>query len=149
MALDAGLRNILQSEQSGITLTIQLTHLLPILRQKRLVTEPEFQQLSSDKESDSEKNGKLIRIIIGKGENAFDLFIAALQEEQEHLGHSSLARKLMDEKKRLKAQTKPEPLPRSKKPLEKPATTIPTAEPKSDVKSQQVHEIDVHDRYVS
>ena len=138
MALDAGLRNILQSEQSGITLTIQLSHLLPILRKKRLVTEPEFQQLSSDKESDSEKNGKLIRIIIGKGEDAFDLFIEALQEEQEHLGHSSLARKLMDEKKRLKAQTKPEPLPRSKKPLDKLATSTSTAEPKSDDKPQQV-----------
>ena len=89
----------------------------------RLVTEPEFQQLSNEKESDSEKNGKLIRIIIGKGKDAYDLFIEALQEEQEHLGHSSLAKKLLDEKRQLKAQSKPEPLPRSKKPLEKPATS--------------------------
>ena len=55
MALDAGLRNILQSEQSDITLTVQLSHLLPFLRKKQLVTEPEFQQLSNEKESDSER----------------------------------------------------------------------------------------------
>ena len=138
MALDAGLRNILQSEQSAITLTIQLGYLLPILRKRRLVTEQEYQQLSNEKESDSEKNGKLVKIIIGKGESAFDLFIEALQEEQEHLGHSSLAKKLLDEKKRLKAQSKPEPLPRSKKPLDKPATSTPNTEPKPDDKPQQV-----------
>ena len=139
MALDAGLRNILQSEQSDITLTVQLSHLLPFLRKKQLVTEPEFQQLSNEKESDSEKNGKLIRIIIiGKGKDAYDLFIEALQEEQEHLGHSSLAKKLLDEKKRLKAQSKPEPLPRSKKPLDKSATSTPNTEPKPDDKPQQV-----------
>ena len=79
--------------KSDITSTIQLTYLLPILLQKRLVTEAEFQQLSSEgRESDSEKNGKLIRIITGKGEDAYDLFVEALQEEQEHLGHSSLAK---------------------------------------------------------
>ena len=138
MALDAGLRNIFQSEQSDITLTIQLSHLLPFLRKMRLVTEPEFQQLSNEKESDSEKNGKLIRIIIGKGKDAYDLFIEALQEEQEHLGHSSLAKKLLDEKRQLKAQSKPELLPRSKKPLEKPATSTPNTEPKPDDKPQQV-----------
>ena len=61
MALDAGLRDVLQSLQSDITISVQLTpHLLPILRQKRLVTGPEFQQLSSDgKETDLDRNGKL------------------------------------------------------------------------------------------
>ena len=102
------------------------------------MTEQEYQQLSNEKESDSEKNGKLVKIIIGKGESAFDLFIEALQEELEHLGHSSLARKLIDQKKRLKAQLKPEPLPHSKKPLEKSATSTPNTEPKPDDKPQQV-----------
>ena len=104
MALDPGLRDILQSLGSDIAITIQLPYLLPILRRKRLVTQSEFQQFSSEeKESDLKKNGKLIGIITGKGEDAFDLFIESLQEEEEHLGHSSLAKRLVDEKKRLKA----------------------------------------------
>ena len=138
MALDVALRDILQNLQSDITLTVQLSHLLPFLRQKRLVTETEFQQLSSDgREADSEKNGKLIRIIIGKGESAFDLFVEALQEEQEHLGHNSLAKRLLHEQSRLKADDSkprpPEPLPRNKK----PATAAPSVPPKT-YKSQQV-----------
>ena len=138
MALDADLRDILQGLQSELALTIQLNALLPILRSKRLVTQSESQQLSSDgKESDLEKNRKLIRIIIGKGEKAYDLFVEALQEEQDHLGHESLAKKLIDEKKRSKAKSKPrapEPLPRNK-----PATSAaPTPPPKPTAKPQQV-----------
>ena len=104
MALDDGLRDALQRLESDIAITLQLHYLLPILRRKRLVTQSEFQQFSSDeKESDLKKNRKLIRIITGKGEDAFDLFIEALQEEEEHLGHGSIAKKLADEKKQLKA----------------------------------------------
>ena len=104
MALDDGLRDALQRLESDIAITLQLHYLLPILRRKRLVTQSEFQQFSSDeKESDLKKNRKLIRIITGKGEDAFDLFIEALQEEEEHLGHGSLAKRLVNEKKRLKA----------------------------------------------
>ena len=139
MALNSNLRDVLQSMKSDITSTVQLTYLLPFLRQKRLVTEAEFQQLSGDgRESDSEKNGKLIRIIMGKGEDAYDLFVEALQEEQEHLGHSSLASKLVQERNRLRAlgggnpgelsskPRRPEPLPRSKKPTTFAGTTQST-----------------------
>ena len=148
MALNSALRDVLQSMKSDITSTIQLTYLLPILRQKRLVTEAEFQQLSSEgRESDSEKNGKLIKIITGKGEDAYDLFVEALQEEQEHLGHSSLANKLVQERNRLldarsgnpaeqsSKPRRPEPLPRSRKPPTIVATTQST---KLADKSQQV-----------
>ena len=141
MALSSALKDILQSMKSDITSTIQLTYLLPILRQKRLVTEAEFQQLSSKgRESDSEKNGKLIRIITGKGEDAYDLFVEALQEEQEHLCHSSLANKLVQERNRLLAEQsskfrRPEALPRTTKPLTFEAITQSTMLAE---KSQQV-----------
>lgn len=130
MALDAGLRDVLQSLESDISITIQLPCLLPFLRRKRLVTQSELQQLSSDgKESDLEKNRKLIRIITGKGENAYDLFIEALQEEGEHLGHASLVKKLMNEKKKIKsAVCPPEP----------PTTPTPTFPPKSNALQEQV-----------
>lgn len=92
MALDDGLRDALQHLESDIATTLQLHYLLPILRRKRLVIQSEFQQFSSDeKESDLKKNRKLIRIITGKGEDAFDLFIEALQDEEEHLGSRQLS----------------------------------------------------------
>jgi len=140
MALDPSLRDILQNLQSDITLTIQLKYLLHYLRLKRLVTEAESQQLSNDgKETEAEKNGKLIRIIMGKGEEAFDLFVEALQEETEHLGHNSLARKLQEEKKlqagragELKPRP-PEPLPRRKV-----TSSAPIPPPKPNSRPQQV-----------
>ena len=151
MALDVGLRDILQNMQSDITLTVQLSYLLPFLRQIRLVTESECQQLSSDgRESESEKNAKLIRIIIGKGENAFDLFVEALLEEQEHLGHNSLAKRLLHEQSRLKAaETKPrppEPLPRNKKPATSGAPSVP---PKTYKPQQVSHCICYNYNYIS
>ena len=77
-----------------------------------------------------------MRIIIGKGEDAFDLFVKALQEEKEHLGHGSLAKRLLSEQRRLIAgETKsraPEPLPRNKK----LPTSAPTPPPKPNVKPQ-------------
>ena len=82
---------------------------------------------------------------MGKGENAFGLFVEALQEEQEHLGHGSLAKRLLHEQSRLKAehaQSKPrapEPLPRNKK----PATSAPSVPPKPVAKSQQVSQLHV------
>lgn len=120
MALNTSLRDILQSLQSDIVLTTQLNYLLPILRQKHLVTESEFQQLSSSdhtRESNSEKNCKLIRIITSKGEDAFNLFVESLQEETEHLGHASLAKKLLLEQKQVKdlKLCPPIPLPRRRK----------------------------------
>ena len=134
MALAAGLRGILQTLQSDIILNVQLKQLLPILRNKSLVTLYEFEQLSIDgKETDSNKNERLLRIIIGKGENAFDLFVAALQEETEHLGHASLARRLLQEQKQLKPSPEgrprfrpPEPLPRNSR---KPTAPIPPPKP--------------------
>ena len=119
MALDAELREILQRMETDLKLTIQLDTLLPILCKKHLVTQAEHQRLSSDKDSGAEKNGKLVRIIQGKGENAFDLFVEALREEKEHLGHASLAQKLSQERSgkvrdsESRDLNRPEPLPRA------------------------------------
>ena len=85
-----------------------------------------------------------------KGEHAFDLFVEALQEEQEHLGHSSLANKLVQERNRLQAPgggnpaelsskpRRPEPLPCSKKPTTFVGTTQST---KLTNKLQQVGQL--------
>ena len=127
MALDAELREILQKMETDLKITIQLDTLLPILCKKHLVTQTEHQRLSNDKDSDAEKNGKLVRIIQGKGENAFDLFIEALKEEKDHIGHGSLAQKLSRERgrktrdaseerpncKESRDLSRPEPLPRA------------------------------------
>ena len=60
-----------------------------------MVTEEEFKEISDDYGhtgiSEGQRNGKLL-ILLQKGESAFDLFISALKEEDEHLGHESLAK---------------------------------------------------------
>ena len=144
MALDAGLRGILQNMQTDIVLSVDLTYLLPILHKKRLVTETQFQRLSRDirQSNPEEQNEKLIRIVIGKGVHAFDLFVEALKEEKEHLGHGSLAEALTKEQSRLKAgesakSRPPETLPRTKK----PTTSAPSVPPKPITKPQLMHEV--------
>ena len=144
MALDAGLREILQNMQREIVITVDLTYLLPILGRKRLVTETQFKQLSGDSRqwNPEERNEKLITIIMGKGVNAFDLFVEALKEEEEHLGHGSLAERLSQEQSRLKSVESsksrlPETLPRTRK----PTASAPAVPPKPSVKPQLVREV--------
>ena len=144
MALDAGSREILQNMQREIVITVDLTYLLPILRRKHLVTEIQFKQLSGDSRqwSPEERNENLIRIIMGKGVNALDLFIEALKEEQEHLGHGSLAERLSHEQSRLKSvesskSRPPETQPRTRK----LAASAPAVPPKPLAKPQLVYEV--------
>ena len=96
MALSASHHKILQQHRQEIVSTIQPNTLLPLLLNKKLVTEEEFREISDDfgRLSDGQRNGKLLDIVAKKGANAFDLFISALKEEDKHLGHESLAKTL-------------------------------------------------------
>ena len=102
MALDPNLRKILQKHHNDIASSVQLQHLLPILRDKGLVTDPEFESLlTTTAESSYEKNKKMVSIILQKGRKAFDLFVKALQNEKDHIGHKSLADTLVAARKEL------------------------------------------------
>ena len=77
---------------------------------KKLVTDEEFREVSDDfgRLSDGQRNGKLLDIVAKKGADAFDLFVSALKEEEKHLGHESLAKRLEKEKELVSQQPTPQ-----------------------------------------
>ena len=103
MALPPSHHKILQQHRQEIVSTIQANTLLPLLLNKKLVTQEEFREISDDpgRITDGQRNGKLLDIVVKKGANAFDLFVSALKEEDKHLGHESLAKTLEEEKAKL------------------------------------------------
>ena len=107
MALDPDLRKILQTNMHAIATSVQLQHLLPFLRKSDLITDPEFENLSaSTRESNHDRNQRMVSIILQKGKDAFDLFVTALQSEKLHIGHKSLAETLQAAKKNLKSHAR-------------------------------------------
>ena len=88
---------ILQNNERKIKSSINLPYLLPILRAKRLLTEDEF-RLLQEIPYETQKNSQLVQYLANKGGgNALHLFINALQEEDEHMGHKTLAVTLLTE----------------------------------------------------
>jgi len=85
---------ILTDLSDVITKTLNLFCLLPHLKSRKLVTEKEEQQLSNSTKTDKEKNTECLRILRTKGHRAFLLFVEALNNEKEHLGHEDLVIKL-------------------------------------------------------
>ena len=131
MALDANLRKILQTRQHDIASSVQLPHLLPILRETDLVTDPEFESLAtSGLESSYDRNTRMVAIILQKGKNAFDLFVKALQSEELHMGHKSLAETLQAAKKEIRKPSLPSrtiftpPSPRTRTLPHQPPTLV-------------------------
>lgn len=132
MALDSNLRKILQTHQHAIASSVQLLHLLPILRERDLVTDPEFESLAaSGTESSYDRNTRMVAIILQKGKNAFDLFVKALQSEELHIGHKSLAETLQAAKKEIRKPSLPSrtmfftpPRPRTRRLAQQPPTLV-------------------------
>ena len=105
-------QRILQNNERTIKNSINLAYLLPILRTKRLLTADEF-RLLQEIPYEGQKNSQLVQFLQSKGGgNALDLFIKALQEEDEHIGHKTLAVTLLTEI----SATNRSPPPVSKKP---------------------------------
>ena len=106
MALPAKYHKILQQHRQEIVSTIHPNTLLPVLLSKKLVTDEEFREVSDDfgRLSDGQRNGKLLDIVAKKGADAFDLFVSALKEEEKHLVHESLAKRLENEKEKVSQQ---------------------------------------------
>ena len=111
MALPAKYHKILQQRRQDIVSTIHPNTLLPLLLNKKLVTEEEFREISDDygRIPEGQRNSKLLDIIAKKGASAFDLFISALKEEDKHLGHESLAKTLEEEKEKVSKFPGPQP----------------------------------------
>lgn len=95
-------RRILEKNEKTIKGSINLNCLLPKLRTKGLLTDDEYQLLleivTSHPYETHNSSQRLFQILLTKGGgNALNLFIEALQEEDEHLGHKTLAIALLGE----------------------------------------------------
>ena len=115
--MDAGIRQVLQTNQEEAVTCIQLDYLLPELRKRKLVTDLEFRLLSDEKRMSDEKNRALLRLIeTNGGEKSFDLFVQALEAEKQHTGHEHLAKELRKAKAAIKSGliTPPTPPPKPK-----------------------------------
>ena len=100
---DEDYRRVLRNNEKKIIKLINPNYLLPVLRTNGLLTESEHQQLEEISVLQNEANTQLFQILLSKREgNALNLFIKALQEEGEHMGHKSLAVQLLTELSKLK-----------------------------------------------
>ena len=113
---DEDYRRILQNNEKNITRLTNLECLLPVLRTKWLLTENELRLLREMPQYEIHRTSKLVQILLTKGgRNAVDLFIEALQDEKEHIGHNELAKVLLQE---VSIINRP-------KPAKKPPPTLP------------------------
>jgi len=79
---------------------LNLATLVPVLNKYHLLTQDENNFLLNRMTIPTEKASTLVYIILpSKGPEAFSLFLRCLQEEKEHLGHQTLAKKLTVSKK--------------------------------------------------
>ena len=125
--MDTGIHQILQMSQEEAVICIQLEYLLPELQKRKLVTDIEFHQLSDEWKLPDEKNRVLMHIIETKGgEKSFDLFVQALEAEQQHAKHNHLAKVLREAKAVLISQliTPPKLPPKPRKVLKVKASHV-------------------------
>ena len=107
---DEEYRRVLQNNEKNITNSTNLSCLLPILRTKGLLTEDESRLLQEMPGYEVRRRSQLVQTLQSKGGgNALNLFIEALQEETEHLGHKNLAITLLGEIASIKHAKKPAP----------------------------------------
>ena len=98
---------VLRNNENKIANLINLTCLLPLLRAKGLLTESEsklLEEMSPETQHNRINRGtQLVQILLGKkgGRKVLDVFIEALREEKEHVGHKSLAFELLAELSKL------------------------------------------------
>ena len=95
--LDSRLRfameeNVLDEFASDLRSSLNLSYLLPHLMERKLLTTSEEQRLLEERDRDTrdENNTKFICYLKARGSHAFTLFLEALRDETEHLGHVNL-----------------------------------------------------------
>ena len=121
---------VLRHNEKKIANLINPTCLLPMLRAKGLLTEDEFKLLQEiSPENRINRGAQLVQILLSKkGGNVLDVFIEALREEKEHVGHKSLAFELLAEL----SKPKPPPPPSFSRPR---ASTLPV---RSEIEAQSL-----------
>ena len=85
---------ILDDFAPDLKLSLNLTYLLPHLMKRKLLTTSEEHKLKSQAKTDHENNSEFLDYLKTKGSRAFALFLAALRDETEHLGHVDLCERM-------------------------------------------------------
>ena len=125
--------DVLRNNKNKIANLVNLTCLLPLIRAKGLLTESESKLLEEmSPETQHNRGAQLVQILLDKkgGRNVLDVFIEALHEEKEHVGHKCLAFKLLAELSKL-----PPPPSLSVRPR---ASTLPEISARSEVIGQHL-----------
>ena len=87
---------VLRNNEKKIANLINPTCLVPVLLTKGLLIENELKLLQGI--APDKRGAQLVQILLDKkGGNVLNLFIQALREEEEHIGHRNLAFKLLAE----------------------------------------------------
>ena len=74
--------------------SLNLTYLLPHLMKRKLLTTSEEHKLKNQTKTDHDNNSEFLDYLKTKGSRAFALFLAALRDETEHLGHVDLCERM-------------------------------------------------------
>ena len=85
---------ILEDFASDLKLSLNMTYLLPHLMKRKLLTTAEEHKLKNQAKTDHDNNSEFLDYLKTKGSRAFALFLAALRDETEHLGHVDLCERM-------------------------------------------------------
>ena len=85
---------ILEDFASDLKLFLNMTYLLPHLMKRKLLTTAEEHKLKNQAKTDHDNNSEFLDYLKTKGSRAFALFLAALRDETEHLGHVDLCERM-------------------------------------------------------
>ena len=86
--------DLLAKYENDLVTTLSLAYLIPNLRKRKLLANNEAELLSKKDITGREANNTFLSILKTKGRDALSLFITALREEPEHLGHQTLCEEL-------------------------------------------------------
>ena len=85
---------ILDNFAPDLKSSLNLTYLLPHLMKRKLLTTSEEHKLKNQTKTDHDNNSEFLDYLKTKGSRAFALFLAALRDETEHLGHVDLCERM-------------------------------------------------------
>lgn len=88
--------DLLTKYEKDLISTLNLTCLLPHLKECNLLTPNEAESLTKPELTRQSAITKFLLILKTKGQDAFSLFTSALRKENEHLGHASLYKMFCD-----------------------------------------------------
>lgn len=88
---------LLTKYENDLKTTLDLTYLMPHLTTYGLLTSNEADMLNKPELTREDAIKKFLSKLKTKGQTAFSLFINALDDEKEHLGHASLFKVLSSE----------------------------------------------------